>query len=577
MYGEDLPDRRSRIAAFRPRPGSVILTPLPAARFHCVDPPDGSEDRMVMRSPSFLRRIGLLHLASVVLPLLGLVAWGHFSWRVEQARASALAEKNVEIAREYLLRAIQAADSALGQAELVIRGLSWDEIATPEVHQRLKEIAEGSDLPWGIALIDPNGRLRNSTTGQHEVDLSDRPYFTALRDGHSGIYIGHAVMGRTSGEQSIPVARRRKGEGFDGVIVVSVRAETLISFFEKLKIDDQTIASVAKADGGVLARSPPIPPVVLGPETPFMRAIARSNSGTYAGTAGADGVERTYAFAQVGDLPLYAVYGFSLNRVVEHWRHDMYIAGAFALLGAILLWIAGNRAVAVRRHRDELAAQVEARTAELRSALAEKNVLLREVHHRVKNNLSMIVAMVRIVGRGAPADAQGHFRDIAARISAVGRIYSQIHARGDLSVFDAAAYLREVCTEISRAFGSDRIRMRVDIAPADIDVDTALPLGLIVSELVTNALKHAFVGREGGDILVRLRQEDGVGILTVRDNGQGLPATVRPSASGLGLVEVLARQIDGAVSRKTRPEGGAQFRVTFKVSRRETGPSRQAA
>jgi two-component system, sensor histidine kinase PdtaS len=133
-----------------------------------------------------------------------------------------------------------------------------------------------------------------------------------------------------------------------------------------------------------------------------------------------------------------------------------------------------------------------------------------------------------------------------------------------------------VCTDIVNAFGSEHLHLRTDIAPIDIDIDTALPLGLIVSELVTNALKHAFEGRESGTILVRVRQTDGAGQLTVRDNGRGLPAATRPSATGLGLVELLTRQIGGTLRQKTRPEGGAQFRVTFRTDRKEQVPRHAA-
>jgi two-component sensor histidine kinase len=531
-----------------------------------------------MRSTWQYRRFGLLHLASVTLPLLGLMLWAHYSWREEVARATSIAEKNVEISREYLLRAVQTADGAIGQAELVIRGLSWDQIATPEVHERLKQLDEQSDLPWGIGIIDAKGILRNSSVAfPLGGDLADREYFKALRDGDPGLHVGQVVKTRVSNLATIPVARRKVADGFDGIIVANIRVETLVSFFEKLKADDEIIASVARRDGALLARWPPIEPFMLGPNTPYMRAIANgADHGTYAGTAGADGVDRLYAFARVGELPLYAVYGFSVHRLFEQWLFNFLFASSFALLAGMLMWSAASRVQVVQRHRDELAAEVEARTAELKAALGEKNMLLREVHHRVKNNLSMMVALVRVIGRKAPAESQSYFRDIAARITAVGKIYSQIHAHGDLTGFDAATYLKEVSTEIVAAFGSERFTLRLDITPVDIDIDTALPLGLIVSELITNALRHAFEGRDSGEILVRLRAEDGIGLLTVRDNGRGLPARTRPSSAGLGLVELLAKQIDGTLRQKTRPEGGAQFRVTFKIGRKEHAPRHAA-
>ena len=210
---------------------------------------------------------------------------------------------------------------------------------------------------------------------------------------------------------------------------------------------------------------------------------------------------------------------------------------------------------------------MDARTAELKAALAEKNTLLREVHHRVKNNLGMMVAMVRVIGRKAPPDSQIYFRDIAARMTAVGKVYSYIHASGDLSTFDGAAYVRELCAEIAQAFASERFRLRADIAPIDIDVDTAIPLGLIVNELTANALKYAFEGRDSGEVLVRIRQVGGLCELTVRDNGRGLPSATRPGGAGLGIVESLTKQIGGALKHKTRAEGGAQFRVTFRAGR----------
>jgi two-component sensor histidine kinase len=204
----------------------------------------------------------------------------------------------------------------------------------------------------------------------------------------------------------------------------------------------------------------------------------------------------------------------------------------------------------------------------LKAALVEKNVLLREVHHRVKNNLAMMTSLVRIIGRTAPVDSQPYFRDIAQRITVVGKIYNQIHSAGDLSAFDAAAYLREVCGETVRALGSPVIRLRLDVAHMDIDVDTALPVGLIATELITNALKHAFEGRDRGELLVRAWQLDGTGFLTVADDGRGLPETIRSKAAGLGLAETLARQVDGTLKADARPCGGTEFNLSFRLNRR---------
>lgn len=517
--------------------------------------------------------VRLLQVASVAVPLVALVVWGQRSWQSDLEHASALAVRDTDVVREYVLRAIQTADGAIAQAELAARGLSWDEIATPAIHEELKRIDDRADIPNGIAFIDPTGRVRNSSIAfPVSSSVADRDYFMALRDGDDALFIGQQIHTRISDLDVIPVARRRSEAAFGGLIIANLDVSALTRFFEKARAHDQTVVGLVRRDGYLLARAPAIPPVKFGPDTPVMRALATGSRGTYRGVASIDQVERIYAFAQVGELPVFISYGFSVQSVAAGWRTNMYIAGAFAILCSVLLLAAASRARTVQRHRDKLVAEVEAQTAELKAALAEKNVLLREVHHRVKNNLAMTVGLVRVISRKASPDAQPYFREIAQRLTAVGKIYSQVHQSGDLSTIDVAVYLREVCAEITRAFGSDTFKLRTRLEPIIVDADTALPLGLIVSELVANAFKHAFKNRNDGEVLVRVSELGDRGILTVRDNGCGLPATVRPNASGLGLVEALAKQIGGTYRAKTRPEGGAQFRITF-----NTGAKRRNA
>lgn len=522
--------------------------------------------------------VRLLQIASIAMPLVALVIWGQRSWQSELDHASALAVRDAEIVREYVLRAIEAANAAIAQADLATEGLSWTQIATRETNERLKKIDDQTDLSTGIGLVDANGQVRvSSQVHPVSTNVADREYFTALRERAYAPFIGQQVRTRAIGADVIPIARRRSGANFDGIIVASLAVDPLVRFFQKAAANDQTVVGLVRADGYLLARWPSIPPRKFEPDTPVMRALATGPRGTYSGVASIDRVDRTYAFAQVGDFPIYISYGFSVESVAARWREKMYIAFAFAVLCSALVLAVAAQARNVQRHRDELAAEVAVRTKELKKSLAEKNILLREVHHRVKNNLAMMIALVRLIARKASSDAQPYFKEIAQRLNAIGKIYNQVHHSGDLSGIDAAVYLRDVCTEITRAFGSDVFTLRAELEPVLVDVDTALPLGLIVSELVTNAFKHAFKDREAGDVLVRLRRSGDVGVLTIRDNGCGLPTATRPSATGLTMIAALVKQIDGTYRAKTREHGGAQFKITFKLATTKAIPADRAA
>jgi two-component sensor histidine kinase len=209
----------------------------------------------------------------------------------------------------------------------------------------------------------------------------------------------------------------------------------------------------------------------------------------------------------------------------------------------------------------------------LSRALGEKEILLREVHHRVKNNLQMIASMIRIVARNQPADTQPILDDVTRRIVAVGQVYDQVHKAGDLAHLELGGYLQSVCNQLVYAFGRKGVTLRTRLAPIMVDIDTALPAGLIAQELVTNAFKHGLSADGRGEIFVKLERRQDTGVLTVRDAGAGLRETVKRPSMGLRLVERLAAQIDGAIQAKSRPEGGAQFRLTFSLRRAGSGTS----
>ncbi len=204
-------------------------------------------------------------------------------------------------------------------------------------------------------------------------------------------------------------------------------------------------------------------------------------------------------------------------------------------------------------------AAVRRLTEERRNAvLAEKEMLLREVHHRVKNNLQVIASMIQLGSRRGSHESRPDFDALAQRVYAMGSVYELIYNAENLAEIDLALYLRHIADSLR----TDQIAVEVEAAPLRIGVDTAIPLGLIAIELATNASKHAF-SAEGGTVSMMLRRIDPERAeLTVADDGVGLsPDRVPPNSTGLQIVEGLVKQINGSL--ETRSEAGTIHRITF--------------
>ncbi|HBG20075.1 MAG TPA: hypothetical protein DDY32_12590 [Desulfobulbaceae bacterium] len=213
---------------------------------------------------------------------------------------------------------------------------------------------------------------------------------------------------------------------------------------------------------------------------------------------------------------------------------------------------------------DQLEKQVEARTREL----GEKEVLLKEIHHRVKNNLQVISSLVSLQADGSEDEAvRETLRDVIYRVRSMALVHEKLYQSADLARIDFAEYTRSLLSYLWRAHGAAAatVRLTFDLEPFSLPVDTAIPCGLILNELAGNALKHAFRGRSEGEVTVSLHgTADGRIRLSVRDNGVGLPVgfEVRQARSlGLRLVQMLAGQLDGAVD--VREEGGTVFELVF--------------
>ncbi|EPR35515.1 signal transduction histidine kinase [Alkalidesulfovibrio alkalitolerans DSM 16529] len=210
----------------------------------------------------------------------------------------------------------------------------------------------------------------------------------------------------------------------------------------------------------------------------------------------------------------------------------------------------------------------------LSRSLAEKDVLLREIHHRVKNNLQVVSSLLSLQSSesGDPGMAES-IRKSRQRIRAMALVHENLYRSGDIAHIDSATYLRALAESISAAYSQPErnIHMLYDLADHPLDVDQAVPCGLLVNELVTNSFKHAFSAAIGRAGLVRFSTsvENGVFRIAVEDNGRGMSDKAASSASlGMQLVESLALQLRGGFRIEDRGEdegGGTRVVVEFPV------------
>lgn len=213
----------------------------------------------------------------------------------------------------------------------------------------------------------------------------------------------------------------------------------------------------------------------------------------------------------------------------------------------------------------ELEARVCERTTQLRVALCERETLLKEIHHRVKNNLQVISSLLALQARQVRSDhaVAAAMADIQGRVRSIALAHEHLYASDHLGRLDFPDYVRELTRSLEQTFGHGAV-IALDIAPIALVVDQAIACGLVVNELVTNAFKYAFPDREDGTIRVSLHVTDGVATLEVKDDGIGIPdRQAKPQSLGLSLVATLAEQLGGELERVRGAGVGACFRVTF--------------
>ncbi|MFC7332717.1 sensor histidine kinase [Rhodocista pekingensis] len=505
------------------------------------------------------------------------------------AHAGRLAANTALLLAEQAGQLVAASEVVLDEAALLAGPPDAPIPATQAVHQELRRLVETWEHANSVYLLDPTGRSV----------VSSREFPVRPADSSGRLYVQRQIGRTAAGLPPALVIDRVERSVFTGtnllilckplpgadgslrgIVGLAVREEFFRNFYQQVDVgfglailllgaDRQVLVRhVQGADAGAEERTAPEEsPAPPAPPPGGMLRLSTLGEG-----------DRIYAEAPVRGRDLRVMVGLDATALEARWRERLRVYLLIAAIAAIgvsglgllaLRW--ARREAEVRDRLEEanhlLEQRVGERTAELSEsngklalALRDKEVLFREVHHRVKNNLQLVSSLLRLQAMRLPAELRQGFEDSLSRIQSMSLVHELLYRTNQPSRVDFADYLRRLAPTLAECFlpDPDRIAIEVVAEPLDLELDTAIPLGLLAGELITNALKHAFPDWRAGCITVRLErvaEADGV-LLTIMDDGVGLrpgPTDAPADGGGLGmvLVQSLAAQVQATLS--TRP------------------------
>jgi two-component sensor histidine kinase len=398
-----------------------------------------------------------------------------------------------------------------------------------------------------------------------------------------------------------------QGGAVSGVIAMSIDLSNLIRLSQGQSLPEKAFVALADAKGELLPLvGSQIPSFPTAWWAEVMRT-ARSRAISSAETPDDRGTSYVLALAPLRPGSLYAVLGQPSSSLFA-WLWIRLLTGlavplllsAAALVAAwiaadrlVIRWVQRLRALAASFAEDgtggprleldaapeelrDLAASmtrmmrtIEKRNAELNQALANRDLLIREIHHRVKNNLQIISSLLNLQARNLPpGPAQQFAVDIRSRLAALALVHRNLYETSELQQVELRGFLDALCVQLEELVSarSRNIVVLTEICTASVSPDTAATLAMLVTEAVTNAFKHAFEPQRGGEIRVRFEaQPEGAATLTIADDGVGTPmltdGTSRIRGLGLNLMDSYVRQLGGQLS--TSSNNGTTITVAF--------------
>jgi two-component system, sensor histidine kinase PdtaS len=520
-------------------------------------------------------------LVLVAMALFGGLAY--VRWQETVAEAEQLTVNLADLLAEHAGRVFDASNLVAEQAIMLVRDREWEEVAqSREAFRHLLRIGGGFDYIAAVWLADENGMPRLTTRAfpAPATSVADREHFQLQRAGDLGPVISRLLQSRVANETNIVMSRRIENERgeFRGVALIVIDPGYFQAFYQSIKVSYPVAIDLFRSDLAVIIHHPQVSPddaLTLAKWPDRAGRMTLGESGTiYRARSPLDGEERLESYERIKGFSFYVGVSISRSAIFARWLEGTLQQGIFAgaALAALLLLVA----VAISRTRREeiargelevlnqtLEERVHERTAEversaegLRRLLAEKDVLFREVHHRVKNNLQIISSLLNLYSnKFAGEDVQRSFTDCLNQVRAMGLVHELLYRSPNVARIDFDEYLRVLASRFVIYFGRGRqVRLNIRSAQLHFDLDTTIPLALIVTEAITNAFKHAFPGDRSGTIDVEVTQMAGVTTLRVSDDGVGLPPDweqLQTRSLGLKLLGVLAEQINATLTYRT--------------------------
>lgn len=402
--------------------------------------------------------------------------------------------------------------------------------------------ADGAVAPGGAASSLP-------------ADIANWTAFAALAHG-ADFVVAPQQQDASNGQPIIAIAQQLGGpSGFKGAAVLALPGTLLQGVWAAQNLGKDSTININLENGDMVGRYPPLQKPVNSSNSPNWPTIQASETGTYTTVSPVDQVQRVVGFHHIRDLGVVVFATVSLDAAIAQlWNSIIIVSWLIAPIALALLVGSLITAGLLRR---------SARTqANLAAAVASNDVLFREIHHRVKNNLQSVASLLQM--QPIPREVK---TDMGLRIAAMSAVHEHIYRSNDFAHVRVKQYLQTLIESI-RA-GQPNVQVIEQLDDLSVDKDAATPLGLILNEVVANSFKHAFKDGRTGVVTVELSENgDGTGRLVVEDNGMGFDPAAPAKGIGRRLIAALTQQLGGESGFSSGTGGGSRFTLTFPLSGR---------